>query len=44
MFADFFPKLLVALTETSEEVRGSAVIWDLTVPDKMAEVPSDALR
>ncbi|TBU47887.1 FAD-binding domain-containing protein [Dichomitus squalens] len=49
MFSDFFPELLktvwdrwVAFTETSEEVRGSAVLWDLTVPDKMAEVPSDA--
>ena len=49
MFADFFPELLkavwdrwVAFTETSEEVRGSAVIWDLTVPDKMAAVPPDA--
>ncbi len=46
LFSDFFPELLkgvwdkwVAFTETSEEVRGSAVLWDLTLPDKMAEVP-----
>ncbi|KAI0824925.1 FAD-binding domain-containing protein [Trametes gibbosa] len=43
--ADFFPELLlgvwekwVAFTETSEEVRGSGVIWDLTSPAKLMEV------
>ena len=46
LFSDFFPELLkgvwdkwVAFTETSEEVRGSAVLWDLTLPDKFAGVP-----
>ncbi|KAI0366057.1 FAD-binding domain-containing protein [Pilatotrama ljubarskyi] len=43
--SDFFPELVaavwekwVAFTETSEEVRGSAVLWDLTSPAKLAEV------
>ena len=46
LFSDFFPELLkgvwdkwVAFTETSEEVRGCAVLWDLTLPDKFAAVP-----
>ncbi|PIL27053.1 hypothetical protein GSI_10192 [Ganoderma sinense ZZ0214-1] len=47
LFSDFFPALFrgvwdkwVAFTETSEKVRGSAVLWDLTLPDRMAKVPS----
>lgn len=46
-FSDFFPELLVgvwekwvAFTESSEEVRGSAVLWDLTSPAKLLEVGS----
>ncbi|EIW51598.1 FAD-binding domain-containing protein [Trametes versicolor FP-101664 SS1] len=47
-FSDFYPELLqavwdkwVAFTETSEEVRGSAVLWDLTSPAKLTEVGAD---
>ncbi|KAI0674668.1 FAD-binding domain-containing protein [Trametes maxima] len=44
-FYDFSPELLtavwekwVAFTETSEEVRSSAVLWDFTSPAKLVEV------
>ncbi|KAI9061591.1 FAD-binding domain-containing protein [Trametes sanguinea] len=44
-YSDMFPALLtavwerwVAFTEGNEDVRGSAVLWDLTSPAKLAEV------
>ena len=44
-FSDFYAELLtevwqrwVAFTEGNEDVRGSAVLWDLTSPAKLAEV------
>ena len=49
MFSDFFPELLtgvwerwVAFTETNEDVRSSAVLWDTTHPGKLSEVPHGA--
>ncbi|KAH9849000.1 FAD-binding domain-containing protein [Lenzites betulinus] len=43
--SDLYPELLlaawekwVAFTETSEEVRGSGMLWDLTSPAKLVEV------
>lgn len=47
--SDFYPELLlevwerwVAFTESSEDVRGSTVLFDLTSPQKLAEVgPAD---
>ncbi|KAI0747192.1 FAD-binding domain-containing protein [Daedaleopsis nitida] len=48
MFADFFPELLrmvwekwLAFTESSMDVRASAVLWDLTVPDRIADIKGD---
>ena len=48
LFSDFFPELLGAVwskwlefTESSEEVRSSAVLWDCTIPDKMAAVKEE---
>lgn len=48
-FSDFFPELLlgvwekyVAFTEGNEDVKASAVLWDLTSPAKLAEVDVDA--
>ncbi|KAI0699165.1 FAD-binding domain-containing protein [Cerioporus squamosus] len=49
MFSDFFPELLGAVwdkwlefTEGNADVRASAVLWDLTVPDKITDVkPGD---
>ncbi|RDX41665.1 FAD-binding domain-containing protein [Lentinus brumalis] len=49
MFTDFFPELLGAVwdkwlefTEGNADVRSSAVLWDCTVPDKIADVkPGD---
>lgn len=48
-FSDFFPELLlgvwekwVAFTEGNEDVKASAVLWDLTSPSKLAEVDVDA--
>lgn len=44
-FSDFFPELLlaiwekwVAFTEDNEDVRSSAILWDMTSPSKLAEV------
>lgn len=49
MFSDFFPELLtavwdrwVAFTESDEDVRASAVLWDMTHPGKLTQIPSDA--
>ncbi|TFK85256.1 FAD-binding domain-containing protein [Polyporus arcularius HHB13444] len=49
MFTDFFPELLGAVwdkwlefTEGNADVRSSAVLWDCTVPDRIADVkPGD---
>ena len=48
-FSDFFPELLlsvwekyVAFTEGNDDVKASAVLWDLTSPAKLAEVDVDA--
>lgn len=47
MFSDFFPELLLAVwhkwlkfTE-NEDVRASAVLWDMTVPDTVTEIKSN---
>ncbi|KAI0336576.1 FAD-binding domain-containing protein [Cubamyces sp. BRFM 1775] len=44
-FSDFFPELLtlvwekwIAFTESSEDVRGSGILWDLTSPEKLVQV------
>ena len=49
MFSDFYPALLAAIwdkwlafTENNEDARASAVLWDLTVPDRITDVkPED---
>lgn len=49
MFTDFFPELLGAVwdkwlefTEGNADVRSSAVLWDCTAPDRIADVkPGD---
>ncbi|RPD55588.1 FAD-binding domain-containing protein [Lentinus tigrinus ALCF2SS1-7] len=45
MFSDFYPELLGAVwdkwvdfTEGNPDVRASAVLWDLTVPDRIADI------
>jgi hypothetical protein len=45
IFSDFFPELLLSVwqkwatfTEGNEDVRASAVLWDMTSPAKLSEV------
>ncbi|KAI0765190.1 FAD-binding domain-containing protein [Fomes fomentarius] len=47
MFSDFFPELLLPVWDKwlkfteNEDVRASAVLWDMTVPDAITEIKSD---